>query len=106
MQHNKEISIRNVEPHVAISCKTVLHALSIKGLLKIFHSPIQSNNPELIQAMGRDVKSTIAYIEFAQELRRNGTFIGTNIIIDYRVGDKTMHNCDKTWLDKHFDYWA
>lgn len=106
MQHNKEISIRNVEPHVAIACKNELHAISIKGLLKIFHSPIQSNNPELIQAMGRDVKSTIAYIEFAQELRRNGTFIGTNIIIDYRVGDKTMHNCDKTWLDKHFDYWA
>lgn len=49
IKHAKEISIRNVEPHVAIACREGLRELSQKGLLRIFHSPIQSNDPELLQ---------------------------------------------------------
>ena len=106
MCYNKEISIRNIEPHVALICKNELYTLSMKGLLKIFHSPIQSNNPELLKAMGRDTKSTLEYVEFAQDLRKNGTIVATNIIIDYRVDGEIIRNFDENWLASNFDYWA
>lgn len=105
-RHNKEISVRNVEPNVAMSCKEELSELSQKGLLRIFHSPIQSNAPRLLKAMSRDVQTTLKYIDFAQELRKTGTIVGTNLIIDYNVDGEIIHNYDEDWLAAHFDYWA
>lgn len=106
IKHNKEISIRNVEPNVAIACKKELAELSKSGLLRIFHSPIQSNDPRLLKAMSRDSRTTLEYIAFAQELRKNGTIVGTNVIIDYNVDGEIIRNYDENWLAAHFDYWA
>ena len=56
--------------------------------------------------MSRDAKATLDYVKFAQELRKTGTIVGTNKTNDNRIGDWVVHNCDKVWLDGHFDYWA
>lgn len=108
--YNKPISIRNVEPYIAVQVMPELLDLAQSGLLKVFHCPIQSNNPELIRAMGRDVTSTLRYIEFAQQLRACDCKVATNVIIDYTVAIdgliKTYRNMDVDWLNQHFDYWV
>lgn len=105
-RYHKPISFRNVEPQNANTCRKELFDLSKKGLLKIFHCPIQSNQAEILMAMNRNVPETMAYIEMAQEMRENGTILATNIIIDYTVDGKMIHNMDVEWLNKHFDYWS
>ena len=109
-RYNKPISLRNVEPIVAMQCKEELLNLAGLNLLRIFHCPIQSNDPELLKVKGRDVKSTMEYIELAQQLREYGTRVATNIIIDYTVSaggtTKTYRNMDVDWLNSHFDYWV
>lgn len=109
-QYNKPISIRNVEPNIAVKVMPDLLDLAKLGLLKVFHCPIQSNDAELIKAMGRDVISTLGYIEYAQQLRQYGTKVATNVIIDYTVvidgKTKTFRNMDIDWLNEHFDYWV
>lgn len=106
LRYNKPISFRNVEPQVANVCRNDLMFIATKGLLKILHCPIQSNNPKVLSAMNRDVKGTLEYIEFAQKLRDIGVIVATNIIIDYLVDGEVMHNMDENWLNKHFDYWS
>lgn len=105
-KHEKQISFRNVEPQTAILCKKELLSLSEKGLLKIFHSPIQSNNKYILKKMGRDYKTTKKYIKFAKLLRKNGVIVATNIIIDYKIDGVVHHNMDKDWMDRNFDYWV
>ena len=83
-QYKKPISIRNVEPSVVIHCKEALLDLAKRGLLKVFHSPIQSNNKDVLSDMNRNIKSTFETIELARELKEKGVFIATNIIIDYK----------------------
>lgn len=109
-RYNKPISLKNVEPTIAVHCGVELLELARLGLLKIFHCPIQSNDPELLKVMGRDVKSTMEYIELAQQLREYGTKVATAVVIDYPilVGEttKTYRNMDVDWLNSHFDYWV
>lgn len=105
-RYKKDISFRNVEPHIAMKCSDSLEKIASQGLLKIFHCPIQSNDVELLKEMNRDVKSTIEFITFAQELRSLGVIVATNIIIDYTIGNKVYHNMDEEWLNSHFDYWS
>lgn len=120
-RYNKEISIRNIEPHVACKCYAELVELSLMGLLKIFHCPIQSNNPEVLSLMNRDVDSTIKATGLMGALRALGTKVATNIIIDYAIPIKTdvqlvnkvglnyskmYPNISKDWMDEHFDYWS
>ena len=105
-RYNKPISMRNVEPQVAMVCTKELLDLSDKGLLKIFHCPIQSNDPNVLKAMNRNVGITLDYIEWAQELRKRGTKVATNIIIDYVVNGDVVHNMPEEWLNAHFDYWS
>lgn len=105
-RYGKPISLRNVEPQIANLCRDDLIHIAKKGLLKILHCPIQSNDVNVLSAMNRDVKGTLEYIEFAQELRTIGVIVATNIIIDYTVGDKVIHNMDEEWLNSHFDYWS
>lgn len=105
-RYNKSISFRNVEPVVAVICADELLDLAHKKLLKIFHCPIQSNNPDILRAMNRDVDTTLSFIDIAQELRNFGTKVATNIIIDYVVDGKIMHNMPEDWLNDHFDYWS
>jgi len=104
--YNKEISFRNVEPTTARSAFDSLLDLSQKGLLKILHCPIQSCNDSIIKYMGRNIEDTKDFIKKAQLLRANDTFLATNIIIDYKIGDKIYHNLDKDFMDNNFDYWV
>ena len=106
MRYNKPISMRNVEPQVAMACTKELLDLSDKGLLKIFHCPIQSNDPNVLKAMNKNVGITLDYIEWVQELRKRGTKVATNIIIDYVVNGDVVHNMPEDWLNAHFDYWS
>ncbi len=84
LKYKKTISIRNIEPTVSVQCKNEIINLAKKGFLKIFHSPIQSNNKKVLQEMKRDVKSTFETIKMAKRLKKLGVFIATNIIIDYK----------------------
>ena len=83
-KHNKGFSIRNVEPKVAVACEEDLIRFADQGLLKVFHSPIQSNNPVVLEDMRRSVPETLKTIDLAKKLKERGTFIATNIIIDYK----------------------
>lgn len=105
-RYNKPISFRNVEPQIANACANELKDLAKNGLLKIFHCPIQSNNEMILKAMNRSVNETFKYIDLAQELRKLGVYVATNIIIDYVVNNETFHNMPKEWLDENFDYWV
>lgn len=102
LYHNKPISFRNVEPPVANACMKNLFKLADKGLLHIFHCPIQSYDPEALKKMHRDVRATIAYIENAQKLHEKGVFVATNVIIDYVDGDND-YNAWSFYRD-YFDY--
>lgn len=105
-RYNKEISFRNVEPFTALACKNELLDLAGDGLLKIFHCPIQSENEDVLRAMGRDIDSALNYIVLAQKLRKCGVKVATNIIIDYIVNGEVVHNMNTEWLNEHFDYWV
>ena len=83
-RNNKAISIRNIEPQIAVKCKDELIALAEKRLLKVFHCPIQSSNVEVLEDMGRNVADTFISMDIAKRLKDLGTFIATNIIIDYK----------------------
>lgn len=106
MRYKKQISLRNVEPQVANAAKQDLIRTAKSGILKVLHCPIQSNDINVLRAMNRDVNGTLDYIELAQELRKYGVVVATNIIIDYTVNGDTIHNMDTEWLDLHFDYWS
>ena len=105
-RYNKPISFRNVEPQNANACRSELISLADKGLLKIFHCPIQSDNTRVLQAMNRNIEQTLWYVAFAQDLRKCGTKVATNIIIDYVVDGEVIHNMNEDWLNSHFDYWS
>lgn len=84
IKHNKGFSIRNVEPTITVRCEDELMDLAKRDLLKVYHSPIQSNNPDILRDMHRSVEDTLKTIEIAKKLKENGTYIATNIIIDYK----------------------
>ena len=102
IKHNKPISFRNVEPPVANICMINLIHLASKGLLKIFHCPIQSLHISALRKMNRDVKATFEYLDNVNKLRERGVIVATNIIIDYVEGD----NDKSTWsvMNYYFDY--
>jgi tRNA A37 methylthiotransferase MiaB len=81
-KYNKQISIRNVEPQVAMEISQELIELSELNLLKSFHMPVQSVDPEVLKDMGRNPGTTLKAIEMVKKLKN--TFLATNIIIDYK----------------------
>lgn len=83
-RHGKSFSIRNVEPGTVVQCERELLDLADSGLLKVFHSPIQSANPEVLRDMNRNVEATMQTMRIANELKKRGVYIATNIIIDYK----------------------
>lgn len=105
-KYNKPISFRNVEPDIAIKTYDNLKGLAEKGLLDILHCPIQSNEPEVLKAMNRNVESTMDFIVKSQVLRALGVKVATNIIIDYIVDGQVVHNMPIEWLNAHFDSWV
>ena len=105
-KHNKEISIRNIEPATLVVCEKEVLELSKKGLLKVLHCPVQSFDGDLLNVMKRNVASTLKAIEIIKETRKNGTLTATNIIIDYTDGGKTYPNHDVEKLNEAFDYYS
>jgi len=83
-KYGKPISVRNVEPAVAYQCHDELVALAGNGLLKIFHSPIQSSDEAVLIDMRRSVTMTKQAMLLAGLLKSLGVYIATNIIIDYK----------------------
>lgn len=80
----KPVSIRNIEPKVAVACSVEILDAARNGVLKIFHCPIQSNSKEVLTDMGRSVTATMEVIDLARSLKEMGVIIATNIIIDYK----------------------
>ena len=56
--------------------------------------------------MNRSASSTLDAIGVMDELRKAGTKVATNIIIDYVSDGKEYRNMDTDWLNEHFDYWS
>ena len=83
-RNNKGFSLRNVEPSTAMQCEEDLMALAEKGLLNVFHSPIQSADPNVLRDMNRNVEATFEVMQIAKKLKQKGVYIATNIIIDYK----------------------
>ena len=96
----KPISIRNVEPHVSLKIMPDIQKLTEKGLLKVFHSPIQSDNSAALKDMGRNPSTTLELIRQTAKLREYGVTTATNIIIDY----KDFLNPNMEELEKTYDY--
>jgi tRNA A37 methylthiotransferase MiaB len=84
IEKNKKISIRNIEPQVAIKCKSELLNAAKCNVLEIFHCPIQSNNADVLRDMHRNVEATFNTISMAQHLKAIGVKIATNVICDYK----------------------
>jgi tRNA A37 methylthiotransferase MiaB len=80
----RPFSIRNVEPQVAMAVFAKLEELGRKGLLRIFHSPVQTDNPEVLADMKRDMPKTLEFIHYAPNLKKTGVTLATNIITDYK----------------------
>ena len=97
---NKPISIRNVEPVVALEIFDNIKRLSQLGLLRVLHCPIQSNNPETLKDMHRPVVQTQELIEKMKLINGKQTLRATNVIIDY----KGFSNPDMAKLSESFDY--
>ncbi|MBR9691780.1 radical SAM protein [Candidatus Woesearchaeota archaeon] len=83
-KHGKPFSIRNVEPSITVRCKDELIETAEQGLIKVYHSPIQSDTPEVLRNMNRNVGDTLETIAIARQLKESGVYIATNIIIDYK----------------------
>jgi len=105
-KYNKDISIRNLEPQVLVACEKEVKELSKAGLLKILHCPIQSLDKEVLEIMNRNVSATEKAVEIMQDLRKTGTFVATNIIIDYTYNGVLYPNQDKECMDALFDYYS
>lgn len=99
VRNNKVFSVRNVEPSVTVQLEDELVDLAKKGLLNVYHSPIQSNDPLVLRDMNRNVTSTLKTMDIAQKLKENGVYIATNIIIDYKDFDQ-----DFTPVYQLYDY--
>jgi tRNA A37 methylthiotransferase MiaB len=83
-RHNKGFSVRNVEPGTTVQCRDELLDLADRGLLKVFHSPIQSPEEAVLKDMNRNVGATFETMRIARQLKEKGVYIATNIIIDYK----------------------
>lgn len=107
IQYNKPISIRNVEPQIAIEIENELIDLSDMGLLNVFHMPVQSTDVNVLKDMNRNPELTLKAIEMVKKL---DAFLATNIIVDYKdfpnpdMDLKTWDNSKKIKGLEMFDY--
>ena len=83
-KHNKPMSIRNIEPHTASEMAADLLRLAERGLLKVFHCPVQSSDAEVLKDMRRSPQKTFGAIDLMRQLKAAGVVTATNIIIDYK----------------------
>lgn len=101
-KHNlRRISVRNIEPQIALECHTELTDLARAGLLKIFHSPVQHTDALALADMFRSSTSAALLWDLAKMLRKeSGVVTATNVITDY----KSFPNPDMAYLREAFDY--
>ena len=100
-EYQREISFRNVEPSTACGAENSLINISKQGLLEFLHVPIQSTDPLVLGYMGRNEKHVSHFInEIIPEMALEGTFLATNVIIDY----KDFKNPSMEYLRSKFDY--
>jgi hypothetical protein len=108
LRHEKPISLRNVEPAVAMNADVfeMLSKAASDMVLDVLHSPIQSNIPETLKDMGRPVIATMDYIAgLVSLLQSKGTKVATNIIIDYKdfPNPKVDHLFDSVVWNPYWD---
>lgn len=84
IQHNKPLSIRNLEPQIYTQVAHWLKVLAELKLLKILHIPVQSVDEAVLHDMGRSVKATKQVLDDARFFQKHGVITATNIIIDYK----------------------
>ena len=56
--------------------------------------------------MNRSVEATNKALEIMKEVRKDGTLVATNIIIDYVHNGKIYENYDKKKIEEMFDYYS
>lgn len=100
IEHNKPISIRNLEPVVAIYLIPMFDQLADLGLLRILHIPIQSDKPETLKRMNRGVKPVENLLACLPSLKAKGVILATNVIVDY----EDLPNPDMEVIGELFDY--
>jgi tRNA A37 methylthiotransferase MiaB len=83
LEHNKPISIRNIEPNVAFALFDELEYLSYSDLLPMLHVPIQSDRRDVLKDMCRPVETTLALL-FELPKLKNKTVLATNVIVEYK----------------------
>jgi len=106
IKYKKQISIRNLEPRVAMNVYNNLLLAAKSGVLKILHCPIQSCSSFIINKMSRNVMATENFINNVKELRTLGVIVATNIIIDYEIDGITYSNHDEEVMNELFDYYS
>lgn len=84
LPRNKRISIRNVEPQVAVKCMNKIEALANQDCLDVFHCPIQHTDIMALEDMNRDIIATAKVIKLCKKLVDKGVVTATNVIIDYK----------------------
>lgn len=82
--YGQPVTLRNVEPTVAIRIMPLLIHAALGGILSGLHVPIQSNDPETLTRMGRPVKDTLDFVQLVPRLRDLLGVVATNVIVDYR----------------------
>ncbi len=83
LRHERTLSLRNVEPRVAMQLEALISVLARRGLLKVFHMPVQAEDEAVLRDMGRGYSTTNRAIDLAGQLPRSVT-TATNIIVDYK----------------------
>jgi len=97
IKNNKGFSIRNVEPSTTVKIQDELFDLAERRLLRVYHSPIQSNSPDVLRDMHRSVSNTLETINISKKLRDKGVYVATNIIIDYKDFDQDFSEIYKSY---------
>lgn len=106
IENNKEFSIRNIEPQTLVACEKELMNAAQNKVLNIMHCPIQSFDKNVLTIMNRSVYHTSKAVSIMKKLKSLGVTLATNIIIDYKDGNRNYKNFDKKRLDKIFDYYS
>jgi tRNA A37 methylthiotransferase MiaB len=78
-------SIRNVHPENIYNLRELLITASEMKLLKVFHTPVQSTNYNVLKDMDRPLYMLeYLLLSVMREISSNGTLVATNIITDYK----------------------
>jgi len=83
IQYKIKFALRNIEPSNAVATSDTLLKFSESGLLDTIHIPIQSTNKDSLRQMNRSINDTFESIELIKNIKSNGVYTATNVIINY-----------------------